>query len=170
MTALRGPCQEGARKPLLGLLSPGRYRCQEVPSWTSESGRCQEVPSWTVSLMKVSGRSFVDGLTQGIAIVRKASRSVALVCMAHVQSRWSVPVYLVSLKLALCTRPIDPRPRKVARARIATPSGMACMRVCARCTRSTPRHKQPCMNSNRLDLRMRMPMAMSLGLIVRFVT
>ena len=31
-------------------------------------------------------------------------------------------------------------------------SGMACMRVCARYTRGTPRHKRPCMH--RLDLPM----------------
>jgi hypothetical protein len=29
---------------------------------------------------------------------------------------------------------------------MAEMSGMTCMRVCARCTRGTPRHKQLCMS------------------------
>ena len=75
----------------------------------------------------MSGRPFLDGLTQGGVWLYRTS------------------ILVVGLKFALCP---NPRPWKVAR--MAEMSGMTCMRVCARCTRGTPRHKQPCMS--RLDL------------------
>ena len=49
---------------------------EHIASWTSYSERCQEGPSWTVLPRAVSGRP-------------------------RVQSRWSVPIYLVGLELAL---------------------------------------------------------------------